>query len=635
MKNIKRICAMVMAFTMALAMMVSASAADLSDATIDTNRTGSMTIYKYDLTEAEKAGLSDTDYLSTGRENAEATAAFNDYAIEGVEFTRLRVGDIKTYMDQTGTTKTIQVVYGVSNADLLSALGLSNADAVTVDGSTGYFTSDTLISALSTRLADNNTSTKDKLETVIKADANAAAFPLTNTEGKTSADALDLGLYLVVETSVPENVTYTVDPFLVSVPMTDTLSLDNWFYDVTVYPKNQTGSPTLEKEVADADHGLSFSDAEQGYEDVATASTGDTLNYRIISTLPSIHSTATYLSQYDFLDTLSKGVEYNQNNVKICWYADYADALADYTATTKGADAVNGANADATWNFGSEFFSVTYGTAADDATTMLVSLTSAGLAEVNKPVSVADQTGKYSGYTMVIYYTATVNSDASVVLGDVGNPNDVTLTWSRTTEGFYDTLSDEAKVFVYGIDLTKKFSGDSTAFASVEFVMKNTSDVTGEFFMVAQKSADGLYYITGSTAEEAQATHFSPDAQGKLLIKGLEEDTYVLTEVKTAEGYTLLKDSITVDIDTSYTEGTPCGSLTATGSVDGKSTDMLTDESSANALVPLTVLNTKGFDLPKTGGEGTLITTVCGVLIVGLTISLVVITRKKAAKAAN
>lgn len=632
MKTIKRICAMVMALTMAVSMMVSASAADLSDATIDTSRTGSMTIYKYDLTEAEKAGLSDTDYLSTGKDSSEAAAAFKDYAIEGVEFTYLRVGDIKTYMDQSGTTKTIQVVYGISNADLLSALGLSAADATTADGGINYFTSDTLINALSTRLADNNTSTKDKLEAAIKADTNAVAMPLTDAAGKTSADGLELGLYLVVETSVPENVTYTVDPFLVSVPMTDTISLDNWFYDITVYPKNQTGSPTLEKEVADADHGLSFSDAEQGYEDVATASTGDTLNYRIISTLPSIHSTATYLSQYEFLDTLSKGVEYNQNNVKICWYADYADALADYTATTKGTAAVNGANADATWNFGSEFFSVTYGTAADDATTMLVSLTKSGLAEVNKPVSVTDQTGKYSGYTMVIYYTAAVNSDASVVLGDEGNPNDVTLTWSRTTEGFYDTLSDEAKVYVYGIDLTKKFSGDSTDFASVQFVMKNTSDVTGEFFMVADKSADGVYYITGSTADEAKATRFSPDSTGKLLIKGLEEDTYVLTEVKTAESYTLLKESITVDIDTTYTEGTPCGSLTADGSVDGKDTNMLSDGNSTNALVPLTVLNTKGFDLPKTGGQGTLITTVCGVLIVGVAITLVVISRKKKAE---
>ena len=104
---------------------------------------------------------------------------------------------------------------------------------------------------------------------------------------------LEVGLYLVVETKVPENVTYTVDPFLVSLPTTDRKTLDHWFYDVTVYPKNQTGEPTLDKEVADADHGLSFQDAKEGYEDVATISDNELVNYRILSTLPQIHSTAT------------------------------------------------------------------------------------------------------------------------------------------------------------------------------------------------------------------------------------------------------------------------------------------------------------------------------------------------------
>lgn len=50
---------------------------------------------------------------------------------------------------------------------------------------------------------------------------------------------------------------------------------------------------------------------------------------------------------------------------------------------------------------------------------------------------------------------------------------------------------------------------------------------------------------------------------------------------------------------------------------------------SANALVPLTVLNTRGFDLPKTGGAGTLVTTVCGVLLVSGMIALAVFTTKR------
>lgn len=425
------------------------------------------------------------------------------------------------------------------------------------------------------------------------------------------------------------NCRYHRDPFLVSIPMTDTQNLDNWFYDVVVYPKNQTGNPTLDKEVADADHGLSFSDAESGYEDVATVSDNDLLNYRILSTLPSIHSTATYLTQYEFVDTLSKGIEYNQNDVKICWYKDRSVAEQDYSIATNSTQAVNGAAADVTWSFGSEFFSVSYGTAADDATTMTVKLTDRGLAEVNQPASASEQQGKFSGWTMVIYYNATVHADDVVTYGDSGNPNDVTLTWSRTTDGYYDTLSDEAKIYVYGIDLTKILSEGGTAFTDVQFTLENQSNATGSFYLVADEVEAGVYYITGGTANAEDATRFSPDAQGKLLIYGLEEDTYELVEVKTASGYTLLKDPISIVITTDYTANQPCGSLTASGTVDGDAVNMESVGDSANALVPLTVLNTRGFDLPKTGGTGTLVTTVCGVLLVSGMIALAVFTTKR------
>lgn len=56
---------------------------------------------------------------------------------------------------------------------------------------------------------------------------------------------LELGLYLVVETKVPEMVTSTCNPFFVCLPMTS--SGGSWIYDVTVYPKNLTGNPTLDK----------------------------------------------------------------------------------------------------------------------------------------------------------------------------------------------------------------------------------------------------------------------------------------------------------------------------------------------------------------------------------------------------
>ncbi|MCD7757088.1 MAG: SpaH/EbpB family LPXTG-anchored major pilin [Clostridiales bacterium] len=630
----KRICSLFLTLIMMMSLCLSASAAaESSLPTIDQSKTGSLTIYKYDLTSAQADGLTDQVYLSTGQANDEAAAAFAPYAIPGVEFTYLRVGAIDTYTVSDGTTNTIQVIYGVEDDDLLSALGLTTSDRVTVKDGVSYYASDTLIDALSDRLSSNNTSTKDALEALISENDAAVSMSLTDSTGKTSASGLELGLYLVVETSVPENVTYTVDPFFVSVPMTDTQTLNCWFYDVTVYPKNQTGNPTLEKEVADAAHGLSFSDASEGYEDVATVSDNDLVNYRILSTLPSVHSAATYLTQYTFVDTLSKGLEYNEGDVKICWYRDYADALADYSAATEDSEAVNGGNADATWEYGSEFFSVSYGTAAEDATTMTVELTAAGLKEVNTPASSDDQEGQYSCWTMVIYYNATVHADEAVTYGDDGNPNEVTLTWSRTTDGYYDTLEDEAIVYSYGIDLTKVLSEGGTDFSSVQFVLQNTSNDTGAYYVVASAAESGVYYVTGGTDLERDATCLSPDSDGRLRIYGLEEDTYVLTEVQTASGYTLLKDSITIVISTDYTSGGACGSLTASATVDGNEVDMESDSDSANALVPLTVLNSRGFDLPQTGGAGTLVSTVCGGLLTAAMIALAIFTlrRKKSA----
>ncbi len=70
----------------------------------------------------------------------------------------------------------------------------------------------------------------------------------TDANGETTFSGLELGFYVVIETTTPAKVTTPVEPFLVSIPMT-VKSGDNWLYDVNVYPKNKTtyGGVTLEK----------------------------------------------------------------------------------------------------------------------------------------------------------------------------------------------------------------------------------------------------------------------------------------------------------------------------------------------------------------------------------------------------
>ena len=66
MKNLKKAIALCLALVLCLTVPIGVSAAAVEDATIDTSRTGSLTIYKYDLTNAEKDGVWDSSYVSTG-----------------------------------------------------------------------------------------------------------------------------------------------------------------------------------------------------------------------------------------------------------------------------------------------------------------------------------------------------------------------------------------------------------------------------------------------------------------------------------------------------------------------------------------------------------------------------------------
>ena len=355
-------------------------------------------------------------------------------------------------------------------------------------------------------------------------------------------DGLAQGLYLLVETRVPENVTSTTAPFLVSLPMT-TVDGSEWNYDLTLYPKNETGNPTLEKTVRESksDTGKNAGktdDITDGYNHTATASNGDVVEYQVISTLPTITSPATALTTYTFVDNLSKGVQYNKNDVQIEFFRDAA--CTDRVAV---------------WNQQDGKFTASYTDySSESGSQMTISMTTDGLNEINSATTVYDPATSllrgYSNLTMRITYACTVNSDASVIYGDSGNPNDVTLTWKRTNTEYYDTLTDDCHVYTYGLDLTKEFSDNNGNFDNVKFLLKNSTD---NYYVQAELNKnEGIYYVTGHTEKEADATKFSPMSgevnHGKVIVKGLEDDSYIITEVATDTGYTLLKENITVDI---------------------------------------------------------------------------------------
>ena len=501
------------------------------------------------------------------------------------------------------------VLYGFDSSDrstaVLSAIGLTAADAHKTDNSINYFTSDMLNNKLTAALTANATTVKNALETAVK--NGGVAMSETDVTGHTSASDMEQGLYLVVETRVPENVTSTCNPFFVSLPMT-TIDGAAWNYDVSVYPKNQTGNPNLEKTVREnknstGKHNGSLTDIKDSYAHTATASAGDVVDYQIISTLPTITSKASSLSEYTYADTLSKGIKYNKNDVVIEFFRDAGcnDKIA-------------------TWAENSGKFAVAYD---DAANTMTIRMTDTGLAEINEATTVYTDSVKrgYSDCTMRITYAATLTSDAQ--MGNKDNPNEVELTWKRTNTTYYDTLKDCCHVYTYGIDVLKQFSDNGGNLRNVKFRLHNDTD---DVFVIADLK-DGVYYAKGFAAKKADATTFVPNVQGHVVVKGLEDDTYSLTETATDKGYILLKEAVKIVIITKENGACEqCGAklLTAAGTVNGKAGSM-TD---GNAIVPLTVVNNPGFDLPKTGGYGTWMFTIGGVALLGAAAFIVIRSRK-------
>ena len=733
MKKLKKLFSLCLALVLVLTCVPAAFAAEAEDCMIDEDAKASLTIWKFDWTNAYKDGVWDEDsFTSTGwresyvEEVLGETVRYGDangnpdhplgngqnsngYALKGVEFTILRVADIVTFSESTNDQhpdyNLTMVLYGFHKekaADLLAAIGLpngegryENADMMAERDSAvplaagdnsddyWYYQSDVLNKALADALEANATTVKDALEAYVAASDEAIVMDKTSETGKTIKRDLDLGLWLCVESAVPEMVTSTTNPFFVSLPMTTVSGDANsaspegghfWNYDVVVYPKNNTGIPSLEKTVRESLKDTGKNDGSDniydGFAHSATASAGDVLEYQIISNIPTITSNATSICTWNFYDTISEGISYNktQKDVKI-------EIFTDEDCTDKVA----------TWLQDDGRFTVTY---SSDDRHMTIDVTEAGLAEINGNAENVNGElfASYSNYTMRVTYTATVNSDDSFIYGEAGNCNEVVLTWKRTSTEYYDTLIDDCHVFSFGLDLTKLFSDlDSESatemdmFKHVKFKIYNDND--GYWLTAARDEETGIYYVTGHVTEEADATIFYPvtvDGEfGKIVIKGMEDDYWSLFEVETANGYTLLKDEVYVDIyveenydricdiytkdvlgvlqnDPHYCFGNaqPMSMtdadggydlhltgipqdylehyfLTAYAVVDFNDVNMVDDGDSANALAPLTIVNTKGFDLPQTGDNGVWMYGVIGVTMMAGALVVILLASKK------
>lgn len=583
--------------------------------TIDTTKTGSITIYKRALDSSGNAGTAG---------DGETMASPQGAALKDTGFTLYQVMD----------TNTLLAYYNDN----------TTADQVDVKD---YFTN----------YAENKTAAglKTAYATAYKSEVR------TDENGKATFTGLPVGMYLVIETKTPQAVTMPVEPFLVSIPMTrigdKTTGADNqnqkeWLYDVTVYPKNSiakgtvklvkqgkqgsTTTPlpgvkfTLNKKndtdddytavktdiVTDNKGEISLKDLakgryylqETGYTDgndkgYILNTTGkfyfdidengkavkvdDTIAGKVDDASFTIDSTHATLTITNYKPDIAKTVT-KRDGTANTHEADYGvgDAVP-YTLTVKvpenitslktftvtdttvkaqliqNKDSVkisgkNNAGGDVT--LAESAYTITVAPDANNSV-MTVAFTPSALTDV-------------AGGEITIAYTATVQSGA-VVAGN-GNVNTAKIVYSRKTNLTEETggnkpyeITDKGVVYTFGLNIHKTAKGgtkDEAGLKDVTFDLYkkvDTETLNGnskypfcgqEYAAISGDDAVKLGLTENKNEKWIKIETLKTGDGGYVSAKGLPSGTYKLVETKTADGYNLLSKPVDAKLNLTYSE---------------------------------------------------------------------------------
>lgn len=489
--------------------------------------------------------------------------------LKDVQFAYIEVGTrAQVEVTDSATNKTTtEMLYKLTDA-AVTALKLTTADVT--ENRTNYYRMATLDTAIRGHK-------KEAIDLVKNASKNHAAS--TTNDGTVKFTDLSLEkLYLFAETDASAAkkvsdgsavaVTKVSVPFFVSLPFTD--ADGNSVTDIYAYPKNSTGNVNIDKEIESV--GTTTINDKQ-----ANANIGDEITYKVTYSVPVPENGLTELK---IVDTMDKGLTFTNEASNI---------------TVKDDKGVDGT--EKTLIYATDY-EVTLDTTSNKVTIDFAKY--------------LDSLQKNSTEEFTITYKVKLNKSA--VLGQTGNKNDVALVYKNYGETDSKTKTPdpgkEVKVFTYGIALTKQ-GEDGAKLSGVEFKL---TDGTNEIKVL--KSGDAYY---PSKDADASSSTVKTGADGKIYIRGLKPGTYKLTETKTNAGYVLLKDPVVIVIK----EDNAIGGAEAT--VGSKPVTMQNDQKnsgSKTAEVPLTVVNSKGFDLPATGGRGIALFTIAGIAIVAAAGSL-------------
>ena len=616
-------------------MTVSAFAAQTTTpSTIDITKEGSITIHKYEYNGDEKI-------KGTGSEKDQAPNGSK--ALEGVGFTIYKVADVND----------LEKYYSTNPTELPSV------ENYTEDG---------------------------KIKTEY-ANGQVGKEILTGKDGIAKFEHLDLGFYVVVETKTPDKVTTAINPFLVSVPMTTTDG-DNWLYDVHVYPKNKTtyGSVTLEKQgntKEDKLAGVTFvlqKKTTDTWTDVTTSERDGKALTLVTDKNGRISVDGLSQGTYRFIETeCGDNYGYIMDGETTYEFVVGADGKTTYKdkkvntitvknekpdLTKKVKDRTKGEwKQDSDYNVGDmvpykitvkvpsnitklKYFTVTDTpkNLKDDVKTVAVKDENTAVegeaytvVEAGNGFTVTFNPAKmtsYAGKELVITYNAELLSTAKTTTD--GNSNTAKLEYSNkilpdTDDGSNpnkpgepgkDTIEDKAIVYTFKLNIIKKAnSANGAALGGVKFdLYKEVPAGTEGAANATEVKEAGL--DTSKTWLKVASNLTTDDTTGEVSCSGLANGTYYLVETKTVEGYNLLKAPVEVNLKVEYVTTTENGVTTMEFTENNKPSDGTHTE---------TIINKKGFQLPTTGGMGTLLFSVIGVIVMIAAAFILLKGRKKEA----
>ena len=313
-------------------------------------------------------------------------------------------------------------------------------------------------------------------------------------------------------------------------------------------------------------------------------STKDTISFKIVADVPQYISTS-LAKKFYISDDLSNGLTLNASSIKISGQKGSAPAVeltetTDYELTTESATRPDAENTPVD-------FSINF---------------------------VYDNISSYD--KIIVEYTAKLAQGSTTVIGGEGNTNTAYLDYSNNPyiASSMQTQTDSNKVYTYGAEITKidknkDEEGQDIPLTGAVFTLSLKDDAEALYFV---KIADGTYYLANQGDQGEITQDLAVDSNGKLYLYGLDAAEYSLTETKAPDGYN------------KSTTSTPI--IITDDDVNGALND---EQGTTTGIVKVKVENSQGFQLPVTGGIGTVIFAASGIVFVGLGLVLLTVVIRK------